>query len=407
MKRSICIVCSALAAWPLAGCLHMDNPLALLVAGRSAHDETQLQVARLQEHQGHLGKAAELYADLLKRNPEHPQACHRLAIVATRQGDQLQAVEYFQKALALNPHDAEVLADMGYALFLQGELESAEQTLRQALWEDAEHQRAANNLALVLGHQGHYDAAFQVYRQTLSEAEAHSNLAYIHTQQGHGTKAVEHYSRALELDPQLEAAQNGLLQIAKLKDRLYDDARARPFGQPERQTSAVAQVNYQALQNGSADGHSPQDRPGQAQLVQALYNQRRHPFRSASTRTADEVEQAGLFHNSATNIGTGGTVGSERANAAFAAAGRSAANIAGGDLKPAGADAAPQAPSRSAAQPVREPNAETASLAAGSPPVASPRQAAVPSDSRSGQPGSGNVRIVDPVGGEHPWAQAE
>ena len=226
MSHRLILACGLLCAVALSatGCVHLENPVTRFMDQRRQHDDAQRQVARLQEHQGKLRKADELYEDLLKRDKNNVDLCHRLAIVASRQEDWPKSISYFDRAIKLSPNDAELRTDFGYALYLSGDLEAAEKALREALEHDAHNKRASNNLAIVLGDQERFDEAYEVFRRSLTEAEAHANIAYLYVQRGYGKKAVENYSRALELDPGLESAQNGMLQLAQYKQRLEETA---------------------------------------------------------------------------------------------------------------------------------------------------------------------------------------
>lgn len=199
--------------------------------------ETQFSVARLQEKNGNLRQAKELYFKLLEQNPQNAEVHHRLGVVCTRMGEHDLAGTHFRKAIELKPHNAEAFCDYGYALYLKNDLEAAALTLQDALAMDPNHQRSKNNLAMVLGQQGKFDEALVLFRQAVSEAEAHANLAYIYTQAGHGQKAIEHYSKALDLDPELTVAKKGLAQLAELKRKVD-----KPKPVDQSQVAQLAQV---------------------------------------------------------------------------------------------------------------------------------------------------------------------
>jgi tetratricopeptide (TPR) repeat protein len=237
-------LCAAAAA--STGCAQFRNPISQFAGQRRQHADAQRQVARLQEHQGNLAKAESLYADLLQRDPNNSELHQRLGVIASRQGDSERAIAYFQKAARLAPQNPDLLADYGYALYLAGDLHAAEKSFRQALAESGRNERALNNLALVLGDQQRFDEAYNVFRQTVGEASAHANVAYLYAQNGFGEKAIEHYTRALELDSELQAAQNGLLQLARQKQRL-DATRSQQIagaGANAEPTRPDAQVQF-------------------------------------------------------------------------------------------------------------------------------------------------------------------
>jgi tetratricopeptide (TPR) repeat protein len=98
-----------------------------------------------------------------------------------------------------------------------GQLEQALPLLQKAFDLNPRDERIINNLAQVLGYSGEYEQCLALFREIMDEAEATSNLAYIHTQAGNGAEAMELYSRALDVDPELRSATNALVQLAEMR----------------------------------------------------------------------------------------------------------------------------------------------------------------------------------------------
>jgi superkiller protein 3 len=210
--------CASLPGWMSAS----NSTSSFSGSGRSI--ETQLDIARIHEHQEKFTQARRMYLAILENDPENVQACHRLAVVLTRQGKQDEAISYYQRAVELDPENSEVLSDFGYALFLKGDLETAEEALQQALAIDPDHKRSIGNLAMVRGQQGNFNDCLSLFREIVPEAEAYANLAYIHVQRGEEQLAIQRYGYALELDNNLETAAEALVQIAKLQNRVPGSA---------------------------------------------------------------------------------------------------------------------------------------------------------------------------------------
>jgi Flp pilus assembly protein TadD len=181
-------------------------------------------IARLHERQGNLDTAREMYAAMLAERPDDVELNHRMMIVQCRLEQPDEAAKYFETVRRLDPQNAAVLADWGYARYLSGELEQAQTYLRQARELAPNEKRYRMNLGLVVGALGRYDEAWELFRGAVGEAEAHANLGFVCTQRGELDKAKECFSRALDHDPTLKSAQNGLLQIAELQG----DADVRP-----------------------------------------------------------------------------------------------------------------------------------------------------------------------------------
>ena len=201
---------------------------------------TQFAIARVREKKGDLRKAERDYRDLTQKHPDMVKAWHRLGVVTARlssraddvrmdhssrsvassSGDSPQrsidqAVEYFERAAELDPNSPDIATDHGYALFTDGQSDAAEKHLRGVAERFPNDERAILNLALITGLNGNTEESMRLYQQVCTEAEACSNLGYIHAQLGDIESAVYCYSQALSMDQGLEKAAFALVQLAK------------------------------------------------------------------------------------------------------------------------------------------------------------------------------------------------
>ncbi|WP_299469377.1 tetratricopeptide repeat protein [uncultured Gimesia sp.] len=180
--------------------------------------ENLMASARTSESKKDWVTAREEYEKFLKKNPKSVKACHRLGIVCSHLGDTVAATRYFTQARQLDPHNSELLNDFGYALYQRGQYEAAEKVFMSALQNDSNNTRIINNLALAVGHQGRFKESFALFRNIMSPAEAHANLAYIHTQRGEGDLALQEYDLALTDDPHLERAGLAAAELVEMKN---------------------------------------------------------------------------------------------------------------------------------------------------------------------------------------------
>ena len=79
-----------------------------------------LGMARQFEQLGKGQEAGSLYGQLLVHNPNHPEAHHRLGVIAAANGDLDRGISHFNSALNCGPPSAQLLSDLGGALFLKG-----------------------------------------------------------------------------------------------------------------------------------------------------------------------------------------------------------------------------------------------------------------------------------------------
>lgn len=232
----------ALVAGPLSGCAHTGA--GNFASTKSHKIEAQYDLARLAESEGNIDRAREMYEGIYKKDSSNAQVAHRLGIVHAKQANYEAAKRYFNEAHRLRPSDPEILNDLGYTCFLSDDMAAAESALEEAMKIDPRNPRATNNLALVVGTQGRLDESFRLFRQVNKEAEAHSNVAYLYAQRGEGKQALDHYSKALSIDPQLKNAGNAMVEIARLQQKMEADRSAERTELANRMpTPAVQQVS--------------------------------------------------------------------------------------------------------------------------------------------------------------------
>ena len=131
---------------------------------------------------GRLTDAAQHYQAVLKLDPDHSVAHHRLAIIADRQQDYTQADRHYQSATKSSPQDTDLLSDFAYSKLLRGDLDASKKLLRQALAIDPTHSYSLKNLGWIQAREGHYDAALETFRKAGSEAEAQENISRLFPQ---------------------------------------------------------------------------------------------------------------------------------------------------------------------------------------------------------------------------------
>lgn len=127
--------------------------------------------------QGNLPEAQAKYFAVVQRQPTHPVANHRLAVIADRQQDYLTAQRHYFAALNASPNDPNLLNDIGYSFMLQSRYAEAESYLQGALQKNPKQSNAINNLGLLYAKQGQPDRALAMFRLTNSEAEAQAKIA--------------------------------------------------------------------------------------------------------------------------------------------------------------------------------------------------------------------------------------
>ena len=221
--RYLSVFCASVLMMAIStGCQQARQGLASTLPGsKKAREEAHMKFtsARLKERNGDYRGALKLYEQLELSSSQPKALDHRLAITHMNLSNVSEAESYFKKALQQNPENSELLADYGYSQYLRGNHDEAQKYLHQALELSPDLKRAKMNLALSLGMSGDLQQSFLTFREVVGEAEAHSNLAYVHIQRGEGELAIKRYSKALSIDPKLNSAGQAMVQLAQLRQR--------------------------------------------------------------------------------------------------------------------------------------------------------------------------------------------
>jgi len=175
----------------------------------------EVLAAAVRHHQaGQREEAEKLYREILRIDPEHPDALHLLGAIGNETGDQEMAVEYIRRAIALRPDIAEFHNSLGNALQAQGRLDEAVAAYRQALQLKPEYATAHSNLGTALKAQGRLDEAIASYRRALElqpqYAAALCNLGGALQAKGQLDEAVTACRQALAISPTFTEAYNNL-----------------------------------------------------------------------------------------------------------------------------------------------------------------------------------------------------
>jgi len=190
-----------------------------------------LVVAQHEEKNGNEAAAREQYEKAEKLDPKNVTPSRRLAVLYDKQCEFAKADAEYKKVAQARPNDADVLNDWGYSLYLRNNGAEATTKLKRAVELDPHNARAHSNLGLALGRQERYGEALQEFLAAgLSEAEAHSNLAFIYLTKGKMDDARRECETARQKDPYCTKAQEMLARM---------DAPPRPRGDNAVQTASL------------------------------------------------------------------------------------------------------------------------------------------------------------------------
>ncbi len=181
----------------------------------TAYHNTLGRVLLLQGRSDEGLAALEKALDLAAQNPE---AHFNLGDAMLAQGKAREAEARFRRALQFKPTHAMAAYGLGRALWAQGDLPGALPWFQLAHLLVPTEANILNQLGVAYIVLGHREDALKVFETLLAAApnsaivQCNLGVLYGHKER---LKALEHYRRALELDPQLTSAQDGYIEIAR------------------------------------------------------------------------------------------------------------------------------------------------------------------------------------------------
>jgi tetratricopeptide (TPR) repeat protein/SAM-dependent methyltransferase len=203
---------------------------ALTAAGwtrRSDAVQGTLEAAVRHHQAGEFKRAAKLYQEASKRDPNNADILHLLAVVTHQTGRTDRAIQYLQRAIALRPDSPEFHSNLGNLLKARGKLDDAVAHYQEALRLKPDFADAYNNLANALQDQGRLDEAVRHYERALelnpNSALVHNNLGVACKDQGKLAQAARHYEKAIAVDPAYSEAHNNFGNVLRAQG-LLDEA---------------------------------------------------------------------------------------------------------------------------------------------------------------------------------------
>jgi tetratricopeptide (TPR) repeat protein len=174
---------------------------------------------------GQADKAATICRDILRTQPQQPDALHVLGNVAKDQGQFQQALQYFQQGLRAAPGHFHMLNSAGLLFRKMGCMQEARQCFERAIEIDPNYFQGRYNLANLCRAEGDLERAKELYRQVLKQrsgfADALANLASVLEQEHQLEEAQSLARKAVDIDPANYIARVTLAHLARRGQR-YD-----------------------------------------------------------------------------------------------------------------------------------------------------------------------------------------
>jgi len=178
--------------------LQLMNPAAAVL-------EAKFREASALHQQGKLAEAERIYGDVLRRQPNHFDALHRLAVIAAQTGQTERAAELFKRAIKLNSTVPPAHRNLGMALFELKRFREALASYDKAIALKPDYAECYNSRGLALQELKRPAEALVAYDKAIalspkfSEAYFNRGLALQDLQKP--IEALSAYDQAIALKP--------------------------------------------------------------------------------------------------------------------------------------------------------------------------------------------------------------
>jgi tetratricopeptide (TPR) repeat protein len=239
---------AASSIWPTTSTSSDNDPVKL-------RDPVKVHVAfgQWNERAGNSKAARESYQEAIEKNPKSVDALLGLARLDILGGRLTEAEATIAKAFKQAPRDPQVRAAKGQLYEARGDWEAAIAEYRAAVHVAPEDAGFRFQLGTALAKSGDYAEALTELTRAQGPAVAHYNLGYILHEKGDRAAAEVQFAKALQFNPELEAASTILAQYRGARSQIADAALAGA----ESGLPVVKQVSGQVSARNSHDGDQP------------------------------------------------------------------------------------------------------------------------------------------------------
>jgi tetratricopeptide (TPR) repeat protein len=218
------------------------------------------ELAEFYARVGQLERATQQAEDLLKRNPNNPEAHKILARIFSRQmGDPDQgkinpemlrnATAEWRKVVELNPKDTESLSMLARLYIVAHDNEAAEKTYKQVLGADPNDSDALGGLATLYANKGDFAKAIELLKQSVEknpgDARSMVTLAEFYDQNKDYAHAADIWKQALPLTNDNPKVRQALARDLAASNK-FDDALAL-YQEMAKQDPKSADIQLQIL----------------------------------------------------------------------------------------------------------------------------------------------------------------
>lgn len=186
-------------------CLQRDEALAAGKRAETTAIREHLRTALGHYQAGRISRAEDLCQQIIRIDPNHPDALHLLGVIARRAGKYGMAVELINRAIRAKPSDPAYHNDLAPAYRALNRPEEAIASYRQATAIKPDYAEAYNDMGNILKDLDRPDEALASYCKAIGIkpkfAEAHFNLGNALKDRGKLVEAVDSYQKSIAIKP--------------------------------------------------------------------------------------------------------------------------------------------------------------------------------------------------------------
>ncbi|MGB8167967.1 MAG: tetratricopeptide repeat-containing glycosyltransferase family protein [Chthoniobacteraceae bacterium] len=172
--------------------------------------EQALQTALAYHQSGQLESAGAIYRQILRVQPQHPEALHSLGLISAALGQQDVAAELIAQAIVHSPAQPIFYSNLGEIYRRLGRLEESIACFQRALALHADLPETFSNYAAALAAAERLDEAIPWYHRALAQkpgaVDTNMNLGVTLVKLGRFDEAVRCFERVVKLDPDFRGA---------------------------------------------------------------------------------------------------------------------------------------------------------------------------------------------------------
>ena len=165
--------------------------------------DQKFKLAITAHQEGKLDEAENIYREILKTEPKHPDANHNLGLIVASLNKPTEALKLFKTATEENPNKEQFWISYTNQLIKENKLDVAEVACRKAIEINPGSESIYNNLGVTLNNFGRFDKAEIMYKKAIelkqNFVECYINLATTLKVLGKIDEAEIYYKKAIEL----------------------------------------------------------------------------------------------------------------------------------------------------------------------------------------------------------------